>query len=104
MTHQLKSWKGTFDAVADGSKKHEVRKTDRDFTVGDTLILREFTPEVSESGVVLDKEGHTQGSFTGQTLMRKITYISPPGSFGLPKDLCVLSLGKDSEITKQPGR
>jgi Domain of unknown function (DUF3850) len=93
MTHQLKCWHGAFDAIANGSKKHEVRKADRDYKVGDTLILREFTPQVTETGVVLDQDGHTVGKFTGQSVMRKITYISVPGAFGLPKDLCVLSLG-----------
>ena|ERR1700747_3316137 len=97
MTHQVKSWPGAFEAVTNGAKKHEVRKADRPFKVGDTLILREFTPEVIEKGgVVVDEEGHTVGAYTGRTLMRLITYISPAGSFGLPADLCVLSLGRVS--------
>ncbi len=92
MTHQVKSWPGTFEAVASGAKKHETRKADREYKVGDSIILREFTPEVNENGVAYLEDGHTAGAYTGRTLLRTISYISQPGTFGLPTDLCVLSL------------
>jgi hypothetical protein len=94
MTHELKIWPGNFEAIVSGMKKHEIRKADRDYRVGDTLILREFTPAIDEKGVALDEKGHTVGKWTGNAAMRTISYISKPGSFGLPLDLCVLSLSE----------
>lgn len=44
VTHELKTIQPYFDAVLAGYKNFEVRRNDRDFHVGDTLILREFAP------------------------------------------------------------
>jgi len=41
MTHDIKILSEYFNAVADGSKPFEVRRNDRDYQVGDTLLLRE---------------------------------------------------------------
>lgn len=43
-THQLKCWPEFFDAVASGQKTFEVRKNDRGYQAGDTLILRAYDP------------------------------------------------------------
>lgn len=48
-----------FDAITSGKKKFEIRKQDRDFTVGDLLILREGQ----------------QGAGTGDRYYVRITYI-----------------------------
>lgn len=47
-THLLKSWPQFFAAVVEGRKKFEVRRDDRNFRVGDTLLLQEFIPETRE--------------------------------------------------------
>lgn len=44
MRHELKTWPVHFDRVVDGSKTFEVRKDDRGYQTGDTLVLREWDP------------------------------------------------------------
>lgn len=46
-THELKIWPRHFEDVASGVKKYEVRKNDRVFQVGDSVMLREWDPEPS---------------------------------------------------------
>jgi hypothetical protein len=57
--HYLKTLKEYYSAVEDGSKPFEVRFNDRDFKVGDRLILEEI------DGV----------GYTGRALVRTITYV-----------------------------
>lgn len=42
--HYLKTWTPYFNDVKAGNKPFEVRKNDRNFQVGDTLILEEYDP------------------------------------------------------------
>lgn len=83
MTHTLKTWPGEWEAVARGDKRHEVRVNDRDYKVGDTLILKEWIPI---------GEDCTEGEFTGRAVMRTIAYITPGGAWGLGELICVLSI------------
>lgn len=48
--HDLKCWPPFFDEVERGTKPFELRKHDRDFKVGDTLLLREFVPSTGYTG------------------------------------------------------
>jgi len=50
-THDLKCWPGPFAAVASGLKTFEIRKDDRPYAVGDTLILREWCPGLYEDAI-----------------------------------------------------
>lgn len=43
--HELKIHPMYFNRVAEGVKTFEIRKNDRDYQVGDTLLLREYDPE-----------------------------------------------------------
>lgn len=76
--HELKSHPAEFDALAVRTKRHEVRRFDRDYQVGDYLFLRRWDPET--------------GKYTGEQLFREITHITPPGAFGLPDDVGVLAV------------
>jgi len=42
MEHTLKTISKYFNAVCEGTKTFEVRKDDRNFQIGDTLILLEY--------------------------------------------------------------
>jgi ASC-1-like (ASCH) protein len=44
-THELKCWKEYFEPILSGLKTFEIRLNDRDYKVGDILILKEFIPE-----------------------------------------------------------
>jgi hypothetical protein len=85
-THELKCWPEPFQALLDGIKHHEVRDvTDRDFRVGDELELREYV-------LGPDNVYPTTGRFTGRVIAARVTYISQGGNFGLPLNLCVMSV------------
>ena len=61
-THDLKTWKEFYEAIYDGKKTFEIRKNDRDFQVGDILVLHEFDTELGEQ--------------TGQWCSAEITYMT----------------------------
>jgi len=61
-THEVKSWTHYYDNIVVGLKKHDLRKNDRDYKVGDELLLKRYD--------------HFKGEFTGETMLVKITYIT----------------------------
>jgi hypothetical protein len=82
MIHELKTHPEPFEAIRDGRKFHEVRVNDRNYSIGDELLLREWNPGTEE--------------YTGRQLQRIVSYITEGGTWGLPENLCVLSLHPDS--------
>lgn len=52
--HVLKTWPAYFEAHESGEKTFEIRRNDREFEVGDVLVLRRWNPtsERYEPGVV----------------------------------------------------
>lgn len=103
--HILKTWPESFRALKSGAKKHEVRKDDRGFMVGDFLRLDEYEPTQSARFCRMDKrwEQPTRGSETGEDAWFRVTYKSAGGTWGLPADLCVLSV-EPCEEPKGDGR
>jgi len=97
--HKLKCWPEPFQAFLDGRKTHEYRRQDRDFKVGDILVLQEWNPGV-EDPKDLDATymGHLVGpkgrGYTGRETSGRVTYITPGGEFGVPKEFCVLSISR----------
>lgn len=65
MIHELKCWPEFFIKVYRGDKKFEIRKNDRDYQIGDRLLLKEWEP--------FDIDGN--GHYTGDELLVKVTYI-----------------------------
>lgn len=76
--HRLKTWPEYFQALCSGRKTFELRKNDRDFRVGDVLLLEEWDPATK--------------AYSGRLIEREVTYIAQ-GVFGLPADVCVMAVG-----------
>lgn len=88
-THELKIWPSQFEAVVAGTKTFEWRKNDRDYAVGDTLVLREWDP------AIFTPAGGDWTGYTGRELKVVVTYKAE-GVFGIPEGYCVLSIAKET--------
>lgn len=49
MLHILKIWPQYYTRVISGEKTFEVRKNDRGFQAGDTVLLQEYDPEKADA-------------------------------------------------------
>jgi len=80
MTHALKTWPEYYKAIESGDKTFEVRRFDRPYKVGDTLLLQEWDNKNEE--------------YTGNESAFIITYIlsGDVNKFGLFADFCVMSI------------
>lgn len=78
MTHELKCWPGPFDAIRSGVKRFEFRsEADRRFAVGDTLDLREWSPDCG---------------YTDNRLAVLVTYLLRGPAFGIPFGFVCMSI------------
>ena len=75
LTHVMKCDCKHFPAVMSGAKPFEIRKDDRDYTVGDMLVICEWDGE----------------KFTGRQTVKRITHITR-GFEGLAFGYCVLGI------------
>jgi hypothetical protein len=99
--HELKTWPEYFQAIKSGIKTFEIRENDRDFQVGDILILREFKPCKDYMGTGRVETGcgdcdscgckEPHGKYTGKKLKRKILYILD-GHPGLNEDYILMAI------------
>jgi hypothetical protein len=91
-THTLKSWHKQFVEVLLGRKTYELRRNDRDFNVGDRIVLVEV--EARPDGSTLE---------TGRELEARVISMlenpggplppdSPPWLAGLASGWCVMGL------------
>ena len=87
-THELKTWPSFFAGIWDESKTFEVRRNDRDFMVGDLLILAEWNPHYHVA-----HDAAVQVGLTGRECRRVVTYVLRGGEFGIEVGFCVLGLG-----------
>ncbi|MGN2371913.1 ASCH/PUA domain-containing protein [Clostridium cagae] len=91
--HELKILPKYFNAVLDGTKTFELRKNDRGFEVGDTLVLKEYLQEISDR---YKTTLHAQ--YTGQEVKKEISYILDGGKYGLQEGYVILALGEYKEM------
>ena len=77
--HNLKIWPVQFREVMEGHKKHEYRKDDRGFRVGDVLFLTLYLPanDLLVEDVFLE---------------RRVTAVTRGTDFGIPEGYCVMSI------------
>jgi hypothetical protein len=81
-THRIKTLSPYFRDVKSGRKNFELRKNDRDYQIGDIVILEEWIPDEIFTG-----------GYTGQVLAMRIKYIlSNCEEFGLIDGYCILGL------------
>lgn len=83
MIHDLKTAPVYFERVVSGEKTFEVRKDDRGFQSGDTLILREWDEEKCRAGqrcrpVFKPCDEHCRG-YTGRTIRCDVGFIFKAG-------------------------
>lgn len=79
-THHIKCWSEFFQYIIDGTKTFEVRFDDRDYKVGDYLMISET------------KRGDHMP--TGRHIKVKVTYLMRGGKFGVADDYVVMSIKK----------
>ena len=82
--HDVKLGATFFDDVKTGRKTFELRKNDRGYKEGDTIVLHEY------------KDGAT----TGRTITKKIVYMLEDFT-GLEDGYCILGLGEVEETLRE---
>ncbi len=90
--HELKTWPPYFEAVLEGRKTFEIRRDDRGFGVGDTLLLKEWDPR----GSLTDFGGR----YTLREIRCRVTHIVPGGQFGIEPGTCVMAIKLISACTE----
>lgn len=97
-THRLKTEQPYFDAIAGRQKTFEVRRNDRAFQTGDTLVLLEFAPEKCRLGhgqhELTPGEEKRCPAYTGKRQARRVTYVysGDPRFGGIEPGYVVLGL------------
>lgn len=84
--HVLKTDPAVFQAVIDGRKTFEIRYNDRDFRVGDALLLREtkYTGAAMREGFPLE--------YTGREHRATVSHVLLGPIYGLAEGWAILSL------------
>ncbi len=99
--HHLKTHPSQYRDAESGGKYCEFRRDDRDYEVGDTLVLHWFDPSPSEAPApglnaaraysdVCDKQN--EQDCRHEPLRRKVTHILHGGRFGVPVGYCIMSV------------
>lgn len=82
--HDVKLGATSFDDVKTGRKTFELRKNDRGYKEGDTIVLHEYK----------------NGATTGRTITKKIVYMLEDFT-GLEDGYCILGLGEVEETLQE---
>lgn len=95
--HELKVATEYFNALASGDKNFEVRRDDRGFQKGDTLVLRRYGREWVNNRITYLRDEDTGVSKSeADTIRRTITYVLTGGQFGIEPGYVVLGLSEET--------
>lgn len=93
-THELKIWPQFFDAWTQGKKRAEIRINDRNYRVGDVVVLREY------------EKTKKKNPYTGRALHTKILHMTAlsdvPGTHKKDANFVVLSLAPTKVSRSSP--
>lgn len=92
--HVVKCWPQYYDAIARGEKPFDVRRDDRGYQKGDTLVLQRTVRLMGGSHEV-DRDYHGK---VRHEIRRTITYILTGGQFGIEPGFVVLGIPTPTEI------
>jgi len=84
--HTVKCWPVYFDAIKSGDRPFDIRRDDRGYQKGDTLVLQR-TRETSLHNVDYDYHGKVV-----HELRKEISWIMTGGQFGIEPGYVVLAL------------
>ena len=84
--HELKTDPIVFDDIKRGHKTFELRKDDRDYMVGDRLVLRQTAYSLEEM------QKGSPFRYTGDYLIVKVKYILYGPAYGLLDGWCIMSI------------
>ncbi len=90
----LKTDPEVFAAVLCGAKTYEIRFNDRNFQVGDSLLLRETTFSGAEM-----KAGKPR-DYTGREISKTVSHVL--SGYGLMPDWVILSFAPDAAVAPRP--
>jgi hypothetical protein len=80
--HHLKSWPEFYQDITAGHKTHEMRRNDRDYKVGDVLVLCEYDPTLKR--------------YTGRSATYQVMQITPSETLwrlhGIETDIVIMSI------------
>ncbi len=83
MEHRLKTLQPYFADVKNGTKTFELRKNDRNYNIGDTLVLEEL---IDNGNIFAER-------YSGQVIRKRVSYILKNcPEFGLQEDYCILGI------------
>lgn len=76
--HELKTWSDAFEPTRAGYKTAEIRLDDRNFQVGDELILREYCPKTK--------------TYSGRSITVLVRHRMEGRKFGLSENYVLMSI------------
>lgn len=95
--HELKTDPDVFQAVIEKRKTCEVRRNDRNFAVGDTLLLR----ETAEPGAAMAAGAPL--IYTGRQVHCVVSHMLLGPEYGIPDGIAVLSIVFAERAPKRVG-